>query len=427
MEVRLLTRVRRIIQAVRYDLRPEIPSVPCDAEGNPRVKNFNVKLFKIIGNDVPVLYRTTKLRYRRKSPDGKWTAWIDKQDSDTISVQTGVYVLYEIEAYHGGSLLTSLGVSTTLDGRIGNKGAKQRVRVWDRGHSYLQGKDKEDWYDIALYRDDATRAYEKYLCLVSHGPRNITPKEDVAQRLGYWALASEFEFIATRLLLAERITADQIDATGLCATNADISGKITATKGEIGAFNIESGGLSNVSDNPNASIRIEKNGGRRFVVNSGDSSPMCAIRGDEGTALSVSAYGTNSTGIELIAQAGRNTTALRSYGNVNLIARDSEAINIHGLCLNCRTVNGSASIGTDDDVIVVNNSQWAELTMPANAQAGKILFIKQLTGTGVKFVNAGIYDPTGNSLNWGYTLNKYAHAVLLVHLGDRHWAIMNGW
>ncbi len=302
------------------------------------------------------------------------------------------------------------------------KGAKLRLRDWSSGNVlYCEGKEGEEFYDVTVYD------IRLYLCLKTHYSNTTTPPESISKHEGLWEVAQDWVFVATKLLLSEKIKADQIDATGLCATNADISGKITATKGEIGAFNIESGGLSNVSDNPNASIRIEKNGGRHFVVNSGDSSSMCAIRGDEGTALSVSAYGTNSTGIELIAQAGRNTTALRSYGNVNLIARDSEAINIHGLCLNCRTVNGSASIGTDDDVIVVNNSEWAELTMPANAQAGKILFIKQLTGTGVKFVNAGIYDPTGNSLNWGYTLNKYAHAVLLVHLGDRHWAIMNGW
>lgn len=231
MEVRKTTRVRRLLQAVRYDLRPDIPSVPCDAEGNPRVTSFVVSLYKTVGDNVPLLHRTTKLRYRRKESSGRWTAWVDKQDSEAITVPTGLYVQYEIEAYYGGALLTSLGVSTTLDGGMGNKGAQSRVRVWSPNDSYMQGQGTEIWYDISLYREDDTKPYEKYLCLISHGPRNITPKDDVAQGLGYWAVATEYEFIATRLMLAERIKANQIDADGITAKDVDIEGKVNATSG----------------------------------------------------------------------------------------------------------------------------------------------------------------------------------------------------
>lgn len=268
MEVRKTTRVRRLLQAVRYDLRPDIPSVPCDAEGNPRVTSFVVSLYKTVGDNVPLLHRTTKLRYRRKESSGRWTAWVDKQDSEAITVPTGLYVQYEIEAYYGGALLTSLGVSTTLDGGMGNKGAQSRVRVWSPNDSYMQGQGTEIWYDISLYREDDTKPYERYLCLISHGPRNITPKDDVAQGLGYWASATDYEFIATRLALAERIKANQIDADGITAKNVNIeghitatsgsfTGEITATRGKIGGFTISSNYIYAESKEGNNNSRME--------------------------------------------------------------------------------------------------------------------------------------------------------------------------
>ena len=242
MDVRLVTRVRRIRQATRYDLRSEVTAVPCDAEGNPRIREFAVSLYKTEGNNPPELYEVTKIRYRRCLEE-KWTAWVDASDVSGITVPTGKatgdkYDSYVIEAYYGDKLLTSHTVMTVLDGRIGNKGAQQRVRIWNKDDSYLQGKDDEQWYDIALYRDNEKLPYEKYLCLVSHAPRNISPKDDVAQNLGFWAMASEFEFIATRLLLAERIKADQIDADGMTAKDVNVTGEAHITEGDIGGFEI---------------------------------------------------------------------------------------------------------------------------------------------------------------------------------------------
>ena len=235
MEVRIVTRVRRIIQATRYDLRSDVAAVPCSAEGNPRIREFRVSLYRTVGSAVPELYVCTKIRYRRSSGD-VYTAWVDASDVSDISVPTGMstgdkYDTFVIEAYHGDKMLTSLTVLTVLDGRIGNKGAQPRTRVWSKNDSYLQGKDDEQWYDISLYRDDDKSEYERYLCLVSHPPRNITPKDDVAQGLGFWGHATEYEFLATRLALAERIKADQIDADGITAKDVNITGHIEATSG----------------------------------------------------------------------------------------------------------------------------------------------------------------------------------------------------
>lgn len=63
-------------------------------------------------------------------------------------------------------------------------------------------------------------------------------------KIKYWEVAQSWTFIATKLLLTEKIKASMIDADGIMAVNVDISGKITADSGRIGPFSIDSGMLS---------------------------------------------------------------------------------------------------------------------------------------------------------------------------------------
>lgn len=127
------------------------------------------------------------------------------------------------------------------DGAQGGKGAKMRMRKWSSGTEYLQGKDGEDFYDIVLYNS------KLYLCLKSHtASSSNNPVTSINNYLGYWEIAQEWTFVATQLLIggkivADKITSDLIDATGLYATKVDISGKITATSGTFNNVTINSG------------------------------------------------------------------------------------------------------------------------------------------------------------------------------------------
>ena len=122
-------------------------------------------------------------------------------------------------------LVTRTGqVSFAPKGDKGDKGARMRMRVWEASVSYLEGKQGQQFYDIVLY-DNLL-----YLCIRSHTSVSTeTPKQT---------------FIATKLLLTEKIKASMIDADGIRAVNVDISGKITADSGRIGPFSIDSGMLS---------------------------------------------------------------------------------------------------------------------------------------------------------------------------------------
>lgn len=83
-----------------------------------------------------------------------------------------------------------------------------------------------------------------YLCTKTHTSESGTndPVTSINGYLGFWESAQEWTFVATKLLLAEKIKASQIDADGIKAKNVDIEGKITATSGMFsGDINIGNG------------------------------------------------------------------------------------------------------------------------------------------------------------------------------------------
>ena len=134
-------------------------------------------------------------------------------------------------------------------GKPGDKGARLRMRDWSASQSYLRGSAGEEWYDVVLYKDLL------YLCVKSHTSSSANnPQTSVANNLGYWEKAQDWTFVATKLLLAERIKAEDIDADNLVAKNVDIEGKITAN-----------GGVFKNIRSPNDSFRIKENGDIEIV------------------------------------------------------------------------------------------------------------------------------------------------------------------
>lgn len=119
----------------------------------------------------------------------------------------------------------------------GQKGARMRIRDWAVGLVCLQGKEGEDFYDIVVYQT------KLYLCTKSHTASNANnPVASVSGNLGYWEIAQDWVFVATRLLLAEKIKAEQIDADGLVAKDVNVTGTITANDGLfMGKLNIGDG------------------------------------------------------------------------------------------------------------------------------------------------------------------------------------------
>lgn len=297
-------------------------------------------------------------------------------------------------------------------GPQGNKGAKLRMLDWRDGEEYLSGRNNELFYDIVLYQS------KLYLCLVSHisvvGVND--PLTSVSQQKGFWGIAQDWTFIATKLLLAEKINASQIDADGLVAKDVKITGEINATsgvfenvviKGKIGGFRITDTSLiydySDSGEQP--SIIINASGTDHFRINESVSSPFLDIRADRRKAISVFSYGSYSdmpSCISVTCNGGGYGKAIESYGNVSLIARDKENITINGLALNVRTVNSSGSILSSDDVIISVANIDITLNLPRSGHIWKIIWIRKaglgnvnVNGNGLKIKANGAFGDGG--------------------------------
>lgn len=136
----------------------------------------------------------------------------------------------------------------------GKQGAKMRMRTWSSNTEYLSGADGEEFYDVVIYLE------KLYLCTKTHTSKSGTndPVTSINGYLGFWESAQEWTFIATKLLLAEKINAEQINADGIKAKNVDIEGKITATSGILGGFTVSPSaiGSTDVGD----SLLLMRNG-----------------------------------------------------------------------------------------------------------------------------------------------------------------------
>ena len=133
--------------------------------------------------------------------------------------------------------------------------------------------------------------------------------------------------------------------------DAEIEGKITATSGKIGNWNIVGGGL--YSDYSTiASIRIEQSGGKFLRINDSIAGPMLAIRADNSTALSIYTQGgVGGVGIYVAAQTG--ATAIQSFGSHSFIQRNTEKWNAPGVLMIAQRVLNSLS-----GVSNVYNQKW---------------------------------------------------------------------
>lgn len=170
-----------------------------------------------------------------------------------ISVSASMPYVWESQRTKDGSW--SAWSTPILKNSWGKQGAKLRMRTWTENVVYLQGADGEEFYDVVVYNN------KLYLCTKTHtsGSGN-NPSASISGYLGYWESAQDWTFVATRLLLAEKISAEQIDADGLVAKNVDVTGKITSTSGTFSncVFNsLRSSDNSFVYDSNGLSISAE--------------------------------------------------------------------------------------------------------------------------------------------------------------------------
>lgn len=203
------------------------------------------------------------------------------------------------------------------------------------------------------------------------------------------------------------------------ATSGSFTGTVNATSGTFTNVTVQSGniagfsisGNSLVNNNTSASIQFKLTGNSFLQINNPSYSGLIDVRNDNGIAIRAQAYGSNSAGLSVIAQAGSptSTKAIESTGSCQFVTRDNERILINGLCVNTVTVTSSYNAKTSDDFIVCNNTSTITISFPSvgTFYKGKIYYIKSIN-TGNWTVSGGIRlaDQRGTKYSQSYSDNK---------------------
>lgn len=356
----------------------------------------------------------------------------------------------------------SVEVPVVYDGKDGSDGSDGS----DADSSYTLMRDCGVWNSKTYYYNDkATRAmnsseYVKYqnynnmyvvdyvvwqgvtyLAKTNHS--NVQPPNS-----SYWETSSKVTALTVNYLLANNAALGDFRFSGstftsangvlslnsnngeIWCSNAHIGGVITATSGTFnGTVNATSGTFTNVTvqsgniagfsisgnslvnNNTSASIQFKLTGNSFLQINNPSYSGLIDVRNDNGIAIRAQAYGSNSAGLSVIAQAGSptSTKAIESTGSCQFVTRDNERILINGLCVNTVTVTSSYNAKTSDDFIVCNNTGTITISFPSvgTFYKGKIYYIKSIN-TGNWTVSGGIRlaDQRGTKYSQSYSDNK---------------------
>lgn len=370
--------------------------------------------------------------------------------TDVTPSPTGIYNVWSVE------------VPVVYDGKDGSDGSDGS----DADSSYTLMRDCGVWSSSAYYYNDkATRAmnsseYVKYqnynnmyvvdyvvwqgvTYLAKKNHSNVQPPNS-----SYWETSSKVTALTVNNLLANNAKLGEFNFSGVMFTSANgnlsmnsengalrcndayihgiveaesgyFTGTVNAQAGLFTNINILSGNIAGFSISGNdfvnnatdASIRFKLTGNSFLQINNPSYSGLIDVRNDNGIAIRAQAYGSNSAGLSVIAQAGSptSTKAIESTGSCQFVTRDNERILINGLCVNTVTVTSSYNAKTSDDFIVCNNTGSITISFPSvgSFYKGKIYYIKTVN-TGNWTVSGGIRlaDQRGTKYSQSYSDNK---------------------
>lgn len=191
---------------------------------NPNEESDNVigliegYLYKIVGTErIPVVYTDMEVGYNvpmseedtngifnvRTEGNGFFTSgredqalFNDTYGDDVMGESTAIVARYKV----GNEVLAQINVGISqygLNGLKGERGAPLRVTEWSDGWTYYNGKGANDPYtDVVKYGN------YWYLCKTSHRSNQVNHPSGTTENTSNWEAASQFDMIATKVLLA---------------------------------------------------------------------------------------------------------------------------------------------------------------------------------------------------------------------------------
>ncbi len=408
-----------------YWLDSPVSVINFTSTGTPSPSGFLVTCKQNVAGNVSTC---STLYLAARKYNGSWLAHVGATLSNQISVPaTAGYTQFAVRAYKSASdanawnnnFVAEKGVGVANDGSIGATGATgafPRDRgVWASGQTYVWNA---DYRDKVIYLIGGVY----YNFLVKNYGASVTAAPTSVNGDSNWEAMQKFVNIATDTLFAdganvagfmfkdkvlksfndkgETLLINGVTGYFKCK-NAEITGTITADKGRIGPFSIDSGMLSSKTlykDTTDTYVGFNLSAGqiefyneRTFArVKIGGNTKFVTIEG-----ISYDA------GIDIQspnAMIGMHIKTLSiplfvEGGNIFLHPNNDSYVSLHGIVGNWRNISVKASLNNNDDNVMFINRDNIEVTLPPDVP-GHTIYFKRMSG-GVRLTGGRILPAPG--------------------------------
>lgn len=434
-----------------YWLDSPVSTINFTSTGTPSPSAFVVTMKQNIGGNVS---DTNRFYLVARKYNGSWLAHVGATLSNQISVPaTAGYTQFAVRAYKSASdanawnnnFVAEKGVGVAKDGDIGATGATgafPRDRgVWASGQTYVWNA---DYRDKVIYLIGGVY----YNFLVKNYGASVTSAPTSANGDSNWEAMQKFVNIATDTLFAdganvagfmfknnvlkshndegETLLINGVTGYFKCK-NAEITGTITSTKGNIGGFTISSASLEAVSGN-NAMLLsanlVRFTGSYSSVFIGADTFPsssggaiLCPSRISVNRNITNTAYGNVGMYFDIQGSHAYDDNDFQYTGNHALYIVKGD---ICGFRLRLRRISKSTTLSVMDSVIMAVTS-GITLTVPSTAEDGQFYWIRNVSGGDVTIAGTNLVCWNSGEVSTSIGLAKSKAAAMYYDKHNNKW------
>ena len=431
-----------------YWLDSPVSTINFTSTGTPSPSAFVVTMKQNVGGNVS---DTNRFYLAARKYNGSWLAHVGAILSNQISVPaTAGYTQFAVRAYQSASdanawnnnFIAEKGVGVANDGSIGATGAFPRDRgVFTSGQTYVWNA---DYRDKVIYLIGGVY----YNFLVKNYGASVTAAPTSANGDSNWEAMQKFVNIATDTLFAdganvagfmfknnvlkshndegETLLINGVTGYFKCK-NAEITGTITSTKGNIGGFTISSASLEAVSGN-NAMLLsanlVRFTGSYSSVFIGADTFPsssggaiLCPSRISVNRNITNTAYGNVGTYFDIQGSHAYDDNDFQYTGNHALYIVKGD---ICGFRLRLRRISKSTTLSVMDSVIMTVTS-GITLTVPSTAEDGQFYWIRNVSGGNVTIAGTNLVGWNSGEVSTSISLAKSKAAAMYYDKHNNKW------
>lgn len=434
-----------------YWLDSPVSTINFTSTGTPSPSAFVVTMKQNIGGNVS---DTNRFYLVARKYNGSWLAHVGATLNSQISVPaTAGYTQFAVRAYKSASdanawnnnFVAEKGVGVAKDGAIGATGATgafPRDRgVWASGQTYVWNA---DYRDKVIYLIGGVY----YNFLVKNYGASVTAAPTSANGDSNWEAMQKFVNIATDTLFAdganvagfmfknnvlkshndegETLLINGVTGYFKCK-NAEITGTITSTKGNIGGFTISSASLEAVSGN-NAMLLsanlVRFTGSYSSVFIGADTFPsssggaiLCPSRISVNRNITNTAYGNVGMYFDIQGSHAYDDNDFQYTGNHALYIVKGD---ICGFRLRLRRISKSTTLSVMDSVIMAVTS-GITLTVPSTAEDGQFYWIRNVSGGDVTIAGTNLVGWNSGEVSTSIGLAKSKAAAMYYDKHNNKW------